>query len=100
MNLGPNDMTIEFLDPTHENASGEFTLAPRLNTLEDAVVAVISNGKKGTIPFFDAFEHALKTTHKVGEVVRITKFNYSTPVDASLLGDAERWHALIAGVGD
>ncbi len=93
-------MSIEFLDPTHENAAGEFILAPRLNTIADKVIAIVSNGKKGTIPFFDAFEHALTTTHKVAEVVRITKYNYSTPVDTTLLGDAERWHALIAGVGD
>lgn len=93
-------MTIEFLDPTHENHSGEFTLAPRLATLAGAVIAIVSNGKKNTIPFFDAFERELREAHGVAEVVRITKFNYSTPVDQSLLTDAERWNALIAGIGD
>jgi hypothetical protein len=93
-------MSIEFLDPTHENDSAEFALAPRLRTLEGAVVAIISNGKKNTIPFFDAFEAELLNQHKVREVVRITKFNYSTPVDASLLNEAERWNALISGIGD
>jgi hypothetical protein len=93
-------MSIEFLDPTHENNIGEFALAPRLRTLEGAVLAIVSNGKKGTIPFFDRFERELLDTHKVAEVVRITKFNFSTPVAASLLGDAERWNALIAGIGD
>jgi hypothetical protein len=76
-------MSIQFLDPTHENHFGEFALAPKLNSLENAVVAIISNGKKGSIPFFDAYE----------EVIR-------TPVDASLLGDAGRWNALITGIGD
>ena len=93
-------MNIEFLDPTHENDSGEFALAPRLSTLEGTVVAIVSNGKKGTAPFFDVFERELCETHGVAEVVRITKFNYSTPVDRSLLDDAGRWHALVAGVGD
>ena len=93
-------MSIEFLDPTHENDTGEFALAPRLSTLEGAVVAIVSNGKKGTIPFFDQFECELLHTHNVAEVVRITKFNYSTPVDRSLLDEAERWNALVAGVGD
>ena len=93
-------MSIEFLDPTDENHTGEFVLAPRLSTLEDAVVAIVSNGKKGTIPFFDAFERELLENYGVAEVVRITKANYSTPVEASLLGDAERWNALVAGVGD
>ena len=93
-------MSIEFLDPTHENHSGEFTLAPRLSTLEGAVVAIVSNGKKGSVPFFDAFEQALVETYGAAEVVRITKSNYSTPIDASLLGKAERWNALVAGIGD
>ena len=65
-------MSIEFLDPTHENHSGEFALAPRLSTLEGAVVAIVSNGKKGSIPFFDAFEQALVETYGAAEVVRIT----------------------------
>ena len=93
-------MNIEFLDPTHENHSGEFALAPRLSTLEGAVVAIVSNGKKGTAPFFDAFERELHERHGVAEVVRITKLNYSTPADRSLLDDAGRWHALVAGIGD
>lgn len=93
-------MNIEFLDPSHEQGRRAFTLAPRLRTLQDAVVAVVSNGKKGTIPFFDAFERELRARYKVAEVVRITKYNYSTPVDAELLNDAERWNALIAGIGD
>jgi hypothetical protein len=93
-------MSIEFLDPTHESHGGEFALAPRLNTLQGTVVAIVSNGKKGTVPFFDAFERELHEAYGVAEVVRITKFNYSTPVDRSLLDDAERWNALIAGIGD
>jgi hypothetical protein len=93
-------VTIEFLDPTHENRFGNFALAPRLATLENAVVAMVSNGKKGTIPFFDTLEETLRSTYGVAEVVRITKSNYSTPVETALLGDAERWNALVAGIGD
>ncbi|MDA0823238.1 MAG: hypothetical protein O3C28_12560 [Proteobacteria bacterium] len=93
-------MSIQFLDPTHESHFGEFTLAPKLKSLESAVVAIISNGKKGSIPFFDAFAEEIRVQYKVAEVVRITKFNYSTPVDASLLDDAQRWNALITGIGD
>ena len=93
-------MSIEFLDPTHENASVAFAPAPRLSTLEGAVVAIVSNGKKGTLPFFDAFARELTDRHGVAEVVRITKGNYSTPVEAALLNDAQRWNALIAGIGD
>ncbi len=93
-------MSIEFLDPTHENPTAAFALAPRLPTLEGGVIAIISNGKKGTAPFFDVFERELFEHHAVAEVVRITKGNYSTPVEAALLNDAQRWNALIAGIGD
>jgi hypothetical protein len=36
----------------------------------------------------------------VARVVRLTKSNYSAPVEPGLLNDAEHWQALIAGVGD
>jgi hypothetical protein len=93
-------MSIEFLDPSHENHTGTFTRAPRLRTLAGSVVAIVSNGKKGTIPFFDAFARELVDTLHVAEVVRITKSNYSTPVERALLDDAQRWNALVAGIGD
>ena len=93
-------MAIEFLDPTHEDIASNFSLAPKLETLEGSVVALISNGKRGTIPFFNTFERLLCEQHRVAEVVRITKSNYSTPVDAQFLDDANRWHALVAGIGD
>lgn len=93
-------MSIEFLDPTHESEAAGFTAAPRLDSLRGRVVAVISNGKKGTVPFFDAYAQGLVKTYGVAEVVRITKSNFSTPVESELLSDAARWHALVAGVGD
>lgn len=93
-------MPIEILDPTHESTGTGFVLAPRLDTLEGTTIAVISNGKKRTKTFFDAFEQALIAEHGVAEVVRLTKSNYSAPVEAALLDDAQRWNALIAGIGD
>lgn len=93
-------MTIEFLDPTHETGSSAFTLADRLVSLEGATVAIISNGKRNTKPFFDAIADELKARHGVADVVRITKSNYSAPVEPELLQQAEKWQALISGVGD
>lgn len=93
-------MSIEFLDPTHEAGSSEFKLAPRLTSLQGATVAIISNGKKNTKPFFDAVEQELRERHAVGDVVRLIKSNYSAPVEPELLVEAEKWQALIAGIGD
>ena len=49
-------MSLEFLDPTHEAAAADFALAGRLPALKGMTVGIISNGKFGTTPFFDAFE--------------------------------------------
>lgn len=93
-------MQIEILDPTHESDARAFTPAKRLETLAGATVGMVSNGKKGTKPFFDALERELVERHGVAKVVRLTKANYSAPAEPEILDEAERWHALIAGVGD
>ena len=91
---------MEFLDPTHEAGAGGFMPAPRRASLQGATVAIISNGKKNTKPFFDAMETELRTRHGVADVVRLTKSNYSAPAEPAILEEAEKWQALIAGVGD
>lgn len=93
-------MAIEILDPSHESAGAPFAPAPRLETLEGRTVAVLSNGKKGTQPFFDALERELKERYRVAEVVRLVKSNYSAPAEPPLLRDSARWHALVSGIGD
>ncbi len=93
-------MSITFFDPTHEASTSEFTPAPRLTSLDKATVAIISNGKKNTRPFFDAMEAELKERHGVSNVVRLVKSNYSAPVEPELLEQAEKWQAIISGIGD
>ena len=93
-------MSIKFLDPTYQSDLTDFKYAPRLKSFKDSVVAIISNGKRGTVTFFDCLETELKQRHQVAEVVRITKSNYSTPADNLLLNDTERWNAMISGIGD
>ncbi|MFY0612423.1 MAG: hypothetical protein JXQ99_12900 [Hyphomicrobiaceae bacterium] len=93
-------MSIEFLDPTHEAEAAGVASAGRLATLDGATVAIISNGKKNTKPFFDALADELRDTYKVADVVRITKSNYSAPVEPERLVEAEKWQAIISGIGD
>jgi len=93
-------MSIEFLDPTHESGAQRFALAKRPVSLEGATIGIVSNGKKGTKPFFDALERELIQRYGVARVVRLTKANYSAPAEAEILDEAQRWQALIAGVGD
>ncbi len=93
-------MSIEILDPTHEGASRGFAMAARLEALKGVTIGIISNGKIGTRPFFDAIETDLIENHGVAQVVRRTKSNYSAPAEPELLREAAQWDALIAGVGD
>ncbi len=93
-------MSIEFLDPTHEESSDEFLAAARLETMRGTTVGIVSNNKKGTSPFFDAFEKELLESHGVSKVVRRIKSNYSAPADPHIVEEMAEWNAVISGVGD
>jgi len=93
-------MSIQVLDPTHEADGQPFALAPRLQSLQGTTVGLLSNGKYGTRPFFDAIEHELIDGHGVAKVIRVTKGNYSAPAEDEIMADARSWDALIAGIGD
>lgn len=90
---------MRVLNPTHEEAIEVTTLAERLPELSGITVGIISNGKQGTRPFFDALEAQLRA-RGVGEVERVTKPNYSAPAGDDILDRAKRWNALVAGIGD
>ena len=93
-------MSVEFLDPTHESWGRGFALAPRLATLRGITIGIVSNGKKGTKPFFDALADEFTSRYGVAQVMRVTKANYSAPAEPGLLSEAARWQALVAGIGD
>jgi hypothetical protein len=93
-------MTIDVLTPTYDETPTTFQPAPRLSSLEGATIGIISNGKHGTVPFFDALADELRAHYRVAEVVRVTKPNYSAPAGADLIQQARHWHALVAGIGD
>ncbi len=91
---------MEFLDPSHESGGAGFVPARRLASLAGATLGIVSNGKKGTQPFFDALARELRARFGVAKVELVTKSNYSAPAEPGLLDAAARWKALIAGVGD
>lgn len=93
-------MSFEVLDPTYGDATAEFALAERLQSLEGAVVGVVSNGKQGTVRFFDALERELVEHYGVATVVREVKTNYSAPADPDIMDRAKEWNALVSGIGD
>ena len=93
-------MTLRVLDPTFEEGAAGFALAPRLAGLEGATVGIISNGKKGTAPFFAHLATLLRTRYGAAEVVLRTKKSFSAPAETALMEEAAEWSAAIAGVGD
>ncbi len=93
-------MTIEVLDPTYAEAADDFEPATRPDTLAGLTVGIISNGKHGTVSFFDALEAELRDRHGVADVVRVVKPNYSAPAGNEIFDHASSWHALVAGIGD
>ena len=90
---------IEVLDPTSGEEPADFQAADRLDSLDGIVVGVVSNGKQGTVPFFDGIEERLLELG-AARVERETKPNYSAPAPAGVMDRAARWQALVAGVGD
>jgi hypothetical protein len=93
-------MKIEVLDPSHESGAAAFVLAPRRPALHGATVGIISNGKRNTVPFFDAYEKELRETYGVANVVRRIKSNYSAPADPVIIEEAHSWDIVVAGIGD
>ena len=93
-------MTIEVLDPTYDEAASAFEPALRLERLVGATIGLLSNGKRGTIGFFDALEAELRDRYGVADVIRVVKANYSAPAGDEIMGAAQTWHALVAGIGD
>ena len=87
---------MEVLDPTHSDDDAEFVAAPRLESLSGATIGIISNGKHGTVPFFDALERELRERHGVARVDRVVKPNYSAPAGPEIFDGGRDWQAVIA----
>ena len=92
-------MSIEVLDPTYGEGATAFALAGRVPSLEGKTVGIISNGKKGTRPYFASLEKYLEEAG-AAKIVWHTKSNYSAPAEASITADVENWDAAFVGIGD
>jgi hypothetical protein len=93
-------MPLQVLDPTNETSPPLGQPAPRLASLAGKTVGFISNGKEGTLGFFNHLEHILRGQFGVAEVIRRTKSNYSAPADPDIVDDLRRWQAVVTGIGD
>jgi hypothetical protein len=78
--------------------------APRLRTLDGAVIGLLANGKTNAMPLLDAVLERLEATHDIERVIRFTKEGPNasgTPIpDGPLAMMAEHCLAIISAVGD
>jgi hypothetical protein len=93
-------MTIRVLDPTHESDAPRTGRAVRPRSLAGKRVAFVSNGKEGTKGFFAHMDRGLRAQLGVGEVVWLTKSNYSAPADPWITAELGRFDAVVTGIGD
>ena len=93
-------MTIRDLDPSSEMTVALGETAPRLESLADKTVGLISNGKEGTIGFFSHLGQMLEEDFGASEVVLRVKSNYSAPANPDIVSEISSWDAVISGIGD
>jgi hypothetical protein len=93
-------MALQVLDPTNETAPPLGRTAPRLASLAGATVGFISNGKEGTVGFFNHLDRVLRQEFGVADVIHRRKSNYSAPADPDIVDEIRRWQAVVTGIGD
>ena len=93
-------MVFRVLDPTNETIPPLGQPAPRPPTLAGKTVGFISNGKEGTLGFFNHLERILRDQFDIAAVIRRTKSNYSAPADPHIVDELRRWQAVVTGIGD
>ena len=93
-------MPLQVLDPTNETTPPLGQPALRAASLAGKTVGFISNGKEGTLGFFNHLERILRDQYGVAEVIRRTKSNYSAPADPDIVDELRRWQAVVTGIGD
>jgi len=92
---------IVILDPRAEETAAEKAAAPRLRSLQGAVVGILSNHKANADLLFDRIAEHLTATYGVAEVRRWEKPAASMPAADAVYGEmAATCAAAVVGVGD
>lgn len=91
---------LNVLDPSHEATVAGVQPATRVSSLAGKSVALISNGKEGTIGFFKHLGDLLKSEIGVARVDVHVKSNYSAPADAHIMAQIPEYDLVFSGLGD
>ncbi len=93
--------TIKVLDPTNGIVSEKSAMAERLDTLEDATIGLIDNGKANSAVVLEAIGQRLKDTYKLKKVIYFLKRSSSHPIaDDEAKALAQQCDGVITGTGD
>ena len=94
-------MTVTLVDPTLRGATADAALAPRLDSLEGAVIGLVSNGKTHAPGILQRVAQNLIESHGAHDAVLMLKLTANLPaaseeVEALAAGVT----AIIAAIGD
>ena len=90
---------MKLVDPTHESTDRP-ALAPRPARYHDGVLAILFDGRTTTRRFVAHLARLVVERWRVAEVVQIVKSNEEAMAGPELLSGAERWSAMLIGIGD
>jgi hypothetical protein len=93
-------VTLRVLDPRLSGEGEAVALAPRLASLDGALIGLLDNAKIGTARFYDHVEELLAARYGVREFIRRRKPDSSRPAPASLLAELSAADAIVSGIGD
>jgi hypothetical protein len=92
---------VPIVDPAAEDVTERLALAPRLQSLEGARVALIDNSKHNADRFLDTLATLLARDHGVAKIERYRKASASVPMPPEVLSRLlEASDAAVHGVAD
>ena len=92
---------IQVLDPTVEPIPSSAVISPRPDTLDGAVVGLLSNNKLNADALLEMVHEVLADRFDFGEVVARNKGNASRPCPSEIMEElAERCDIVITASGD
>lgn len=93
--------TIKIVHPAAEDVRIEFSLAPRLASLQGARIGIINNSKHMAAEFLEALEPLLRRRYGVESFERHEKFNAAIPAPPDVMQRfVESCDAIVHGVAD
>jgi hypothetical protein len=94
-------MSLVVYNPTSGTTAEKMGMAPRIETLQNAVLGVIDNGKTNSDTVLNRIVSNLTERYSLENVVFVKKQSVSHAVDddaARML--AQKCHFVLAGIGD